>query len=131
MEAMAEELRADPRKPNIKFTSIYPYMVDTGLCKKPFTRFPSLMKMVKPDDAAAAIIDAQRRGLVEASIPKYILYLNTFMRIFPLKTGQELGNFLDTGLKSDLWKVVEVLLVCLVNKKSFFLTRTFNGTFRE
>ncbi|XP_053699323.1 uncharacterized protein LOC128746300 [Sabethes cyaneus] len=102
MEAMAEELRADPRKPNIKFTSIYPYMVDTGLCKRPFTRFPSLMKMVKPDDAAAAIIDAQRRGIVEASIPKYILYLNTFMRIFPLKTGQELGNFLDTGLKSDL-----------------------------
>ncbi|XP_055528036.1 17-beta-hydroxysteroid dehydrogenase 13-like [Wyeomyia smithii] len=102
MEAMSEEIRADPRKPNIKFTSIYPYMVDTGLCKRPYTRFPSLMKMVKPDDAAAAIIDAQRRGIVETSIPKYILYLSTFMRIFPLKTGQEFGNFMDTGLKSDL-----------------------------
>lgn len=102
MEALAEELRADPRKPNIKFTSIYPYMVDTGLCKRPHTRFPSLMKMVNPEDAAAAIIDAQRRGLVEASIPRYLLYLNTFMRNFPLKNGQLLGDFLDTGVNSDL-----------------------------
>lgn len=102
MEALAEELRSDPRKPNIKFTSIYPYMVDTGLCKRPHTRFPSLMKMVKPDDAAAAIIDAQRRGLVEASVPRYLLYLNTFMRNFPLKNGQLLGDFLDTGVESDL-----------------------------
>lgn len=102
MEALAEELRADPRKPDIRFTSIYPYMVDTGLCKRPHTRFPELMKMVKPDEAAAAIIDAQRRGLVEASIPKYLLYLNTFMRNFPLKNGQLLGDFLDTGLNSDL-----------------------------
>lgn len=102
MEALEEELRADPRKPKIKFTSIYPYMVDTGLCKRPHFRFPQLMKMVKPDEAAAAIIDAQRRGLAEASIPKYLLYLNTFMRNFPRVNGQMLGDFLDTGLHSDL-----------------------------
>lgn len=102
MEALAEELRADARKPNVKFTSIYPYMVDTGLCKRPHTRFPKLMKMLKPEDAAAAIIDAQRRGVVETSIPKYLLYLNCFMRNFPLKNGQMLGDFLDTGVHSDL-----------------------------
>ncbi|XP_058443116.1 epidermal retinol dehydrogenase 2 isoform X3 [Malaya genurostris] len=102
MEAMFEELRSDPRKPNIKFTTIFPYMVDTGLCKRPFMRFPNLLKLVNPDEAAAAIIDAQRRGIVELSIPKYVLYLNTFMRIFPLRTGQELGDFLDSGVKSDL-----------------------------
>ena len=49
MEALSEELRADPAKPNVKFTTIYPYMVDTGLCKRPYTRFPSLLKMVKPE----------------------------------------------------------------------------------
>uniref|UniRef100_A0A182SWY7 Uncharacterized protein n=1 Tax=Anopheles maculatus TaxID=74869 RepID=A0A182SWY7_9DIPT len=102
MEALSEELRADPAKPNIKFTTIYPYMVDTGLCKRPYTRFPSLLKMVKPDDAAAAIIDAQRRGLIEASIPKYLLYLNTWFRNLPLRVGQEFGDLLDTGLQSDL-----------------------------
>ncbi|XP_052900488.1 short-chain dehydrogenase/reductase family 16C member 6 isoform X1 [Anopheles moucheti] len=102
MEALSEELRADPAKPKIKFTTIYPYMVDTGLCKRPYTRFPSLLKMVKPDDAAAAIIDAQRRGLIEASIPKYLLYLNTWFRNLPLRVGQEFGDLLDTGLQSDL-----------------------------
>lgn len=35
MEALAEELREDARNSQIKFTSIFPFMVDTGLCKKP------------------------------------------------------------------------------------------------
>ncbi|CAD1474449.1 unnamed protein product, partial [Heterotrigona itama] len=37
MEALCEELRVqNENKPsNIKFTTIYPYMVNTGLCKKP------------------------------------------------------------------------------------------------
>ncbi|XP_055613468.1 estradiol 17-beta-dehydrogenase 11 isoform X3 [Uranotaenia lowii] len=102
MEALSEEIRADPRKPNIKFTTIMPYMVDTGLCKRPHARFPDAMKLVKPEDAAAAIIDAQRRGVVEATIPKYLLYLNSFMRNFPIKNGQMLGDFLDAGVNSDL-----------------------------
>jgi all-trans-retinol dehydrogenase (NAD+) len=81
MEAIYEEIRGDPRKiDNVKVTSIYPYMVDTGLCKRPRVRFPSLMRLVRPDEAAAAIIDAQRRGLMEASIPKYMLYLNAIIR---------------------------------------------------
>ncbi|XP_055528018.1 short-chain dehydrogenase/reductase family 16C member 6-like isoform X2 [Wyeomyia smithii] len=102
MEAMNEELRQDARKPNIRFTSVYPYMVDTGLCKKPHMRFPNLMRLVKPEEAAAAIIDAQRRGLVDVSIPKYLLYLNTFVRLFPLKASNLLRDFLDSGVESDL-----------------------------
>lgn len=102
MEAMYEELRQDARKPNIRFTSVYPYMVDTGLCKKPHMRFPNLMRLVKPEEAAAAIIDGQRRGMVEVSIPKYLLYLNTFVRVFPLKASNLLRDFLDSGVESDL-----------------------------
>ncbi|XP_062537758.1 short-chain dehydrogenase/reductase family 16C member 6 isoform X3 [Armigeres subalbatus] len=102
MEACHEEIRQDPRKPNIKFTSVYPYMVDTGLCKRPHMRFPNLMRLVKPDEAAASIIDAQRRGLIDVSIPKYLLYLNTFVRLFPLKAANLLRDFLDSGVESDL-----------------------------
>ncbi|XP_055632288.1 short-chain dehydrogenase/reductase family 16C member 6 isoform X2 [Toxorhynchites rutilus septentrionalis] len=102
MEATYEELRQDPRKPNIKLTSVYPYMVDTGLCKKPRMRFPNVMRLVKPEEAAAAIIDAQRRGLAEVSIPKYLMYLNAFVRVFPLKAGNLLRDFLDSGVESDL-----------------------------
>ncbi|XP_052865524.1 short-chain dehydrogenase/reductase family 16C member 6 isoform X1 [Anopheles cruzii] len=85
MEALSEELRHDARKPNIKFTTVFPYMVDTGLCKKPHMRFPNMMRLVKPEEAAAAIIDGQRRGLEDVSIPKYLLYLNTIIRVFPVK----------------------------------------------
>jgi len=36
MEALEDELRTTNKgKSLIKFTTIYPYMVDTGLCKKP------------------------------------------------------------------------------------------------
>lgn len=36
MESMSEELRVSTKgKSLVKFTTIYPYMVDTGLCKKP------------------------------------------------------------------------------------------------
>jgi len=39
MESISEELRiATKGKSLIKFTTIYPYMVDTGLCKKPKIR---------------------------------------------------------------------------------------------
>ena len=40
MESLTEEIRqSSPNKTtNVKFTTIYPYMVDTGLCKKPKTK---------------------------------------------------------------------------------------------
>ena len=44
MEALYEELRSmNKEKPsNIKFTTVYPYMVNTGLCKNPYYRFKNL-----------------------------------------------------------------------------------------
>ena len=37
MEAFGEELRIQGS--NVKFTTIYPYMTDTGLCKKVKIRY--------------------------------------------------------------------------------------------
>jgi short-subunit dehydrogenase len=39
MEAISEELRQDARQIDVKFTTICPYVVETGLCKKPRTRY--------------------------------------------------------------------------------------------
>lgn len=77
-------------------------MVDTGLCKKPHVRFQGLMNLVKPAEAAAAIISAQRRGLEEASIPRYLYFLNLYTRLFPTKSANLLRDFLDSGVESDL-----------------------------
>jgi len=35
MDALEDELHLSKEKSLIKFTTICPYMVDTGLCKKP------------------------------------------------------------------------------------------------
>lgn len=46
-EALSEELRCQSKgKSNIKFTTIFPYMVDTGLCKKVKIRFEKYMPML-------------------------------------------------------------------------------------
>lgn len=80
MEATMKELLSQNPSTNIKFTVIYPYMVDTGLCKKPFMRFKSSMRMENPKTVARKIVEAQRRNVVELTIPKYYLYLNNVFR---------------------------------------------------
>lgn len=56
--------------PQIKFTTVYPYMVDTGLCKKVKIRFENFLRLLKPSMVAAAIISAQRKGIDELTVPR-------------------------------------------------------------
>ncbi|XP_054266345.1 epidermal retinol dehydrogenase 2 [Macrosteles quadrilineatus] len=101
MEALAEELREDKRQlNNIKFTTIFPYIVNTGLCKKPRIRFPGLLGIVSPQDAAKHIIQAVRRDYREISIPSGLLAVNYILRMFPVKVTLMVKDFLDSGLES-------------------------------
>lgn len=102
MHALAEELRQTEPEADIKFTTIYPYMVDTGLCKRPKMRFANAMRLVKPHQAAAAIVKAQRLGVFEESIPKHFLYLEMLMKFFPKKAVHLYSDFMDSGVESDL-----------------------------
>ncbi|XP_058795555.1 short-chain dehydrogenase/reductase family 16C member 6 [Phymastichus coffea] len=105
MEAISEELRISSScggtNSNIKFTTIYPYMVDTGLCKKPKIKFPSLMAVVPPQEAAAHIVMAQRRNIPEMSIPSHWLGINYLLRNFPDKVPRSVKDFLDSGVAAD------------------------------
>lgn len=96
MEAMAEELR--PTTPQIRFTTIYPYMVDTGLCAKPYVRFGQLLPLLRPADVATGLIAAQRRGLVGCSLPRSLQYVEGASRLFPTRCGEMLADFLATGV---------------------------------
>ena len=102
MMSLAEELRQNEPDADIKFTTIYPYMVDTGLCKNPKMRFQNAMKLVKPKAAAAAIVNAQRCGITDESIPRHYLYMEMLMKFFPKKTIHALADFMDSGVESDL-----------------------------
>lgn len=80
MEALEEEVRYDGGNTNIKFTTIYPYMANTGLCKHPHMRFTNLMKLLEPEEVAAGIIKAQRCGMDNCSIPGYLRYTEIYAR---------------------------------------------------
>ncbi|XP_057330326.1 short-chain dehydrogenase/reductase family 16C member 6-like [Microplitis mediator] len=103
MESLNDELSSaeNIQKNNIKFTTIYPYMVDTGLCKKPHMRFPSLMSLVPPRDAAAVILTAQRRNYRDATIPRYWNSVNCVLRVFPEKAVIAIKDFLNSGVEAD------------------------------
>jgi all-trans-retinol dehydrogenase (NAD+) len=77
-------------------------MADTGLCKKVKIRFTNAMKLVDPKDVAATIISAQRRGLEEVTVPRYLFYLNTFLRVFPSKCTDLVKDFFNSGVESDM-----------------------------
>lgn len=99
MEALHEELREDKRDfSGIKLTVICPYIVDTGLCKNPKIKFPSLMKIVTPQIAADNIVDAVRRNYFEITIPSSLYYINKICRAMPRAVPLHLKDFLDSGL---------------------------------
>jgi len=98
MEALSEETRTRSRATNIKFTTVFPYMVDTGLCHKPRIRFPSILSLVPPEEAARQIIQAMRRNILEHTIPGYLNYVNLIARLFPYKAAFALKDFLGSTL---------------------------------
>lgn len=120
MEALHEEIREDSRNLDIHTTTVYPYMVDTGLCKKPKIRFPSILGLIDPKTAAEAIILAHRQGLTETCIPRYLFHLNSFtrwveflreiaffnhekisFRLFPYQCGLLIKDFVDSGVEEE------------------------------
>ncbi|XP_046382701.1 short-chain dehydrogenase/reductase family 16C member 6-like isoform X2 [Ischnura elegans] len=100
MEAMSEELREEGRGTDIKFTTIFPFIVGTGLVQKPKLRFPTLLGVVSPEDAAGKIVEAMRRNYVEVSIPSILMYMNNFARLFPSKMVHLIKDFVDSGCEA-------------------------------
>ncbi|XP_070171763.1 short-chain dehydrogenase/reductase family 16C member 6 [Polyergus mexicanus] len=94
MEALHEEVRLDERKSNIRFTTIYPFYVDTGLAKDPKYRFPYIFSVVTPEYAAREIIKAIQRNYTEYSIPRCLLSLNAINRIVPGSVTRLILDFL-------------------------------------
>ncbi|XP_013177254.1 PREDICTED: estradiol 17-beta-dehydrogenase 11-like [Papilio xuthus] len=102
MEALHEELREDKRDfSGIKLTTICPYIVDTGLCKNPKIKYPSLMKILSPQEAADSIVDAVRRNYHEITIPSSLYYINQICRTMPRAVPLHLKDFLDSGLEAQ------------------------------
>ncbi|XP_018366631.1 PREDICTED: 17-beta-hydroxysteroid dehydrogenase 13-like [Trachymyrmex cornetzi] len=101
MDALETELHvSNEGKSLIKFTTICPYMVDTGLCKKPKINkmLEMFLQLSSPKDAATQIIKAQRQNISIRSIPSFWLPLIRFGRILPENAQMAVKDFFDTGV---------------------------------
>nr|XP_034174137.1 short-chain dehydrogenase/reductase family 16C member 6-like [Osmia lignaria]XP_034174148.1 short-chain dehydrogenase/reductase family 16C member 6-like [Osmia lignaria] len=94
MEALLEEFRFDSKASNIKFTTIYPFYINTGLARDPKYRFPYIFGAMSPEYAAKEVIKAIRRNYTEYSIPRCLLTLNAINRIVPESVMRLILDFL-------------------------------------
>lgn len=87
-------------RPQIKFTTIYPYMTDTGMCARPYIRFGGLLPLLRPNDVARILVSAQRRDIVGCTVPLTMLYAETVLRLFPSRVGQSMADFMRSGVNA-------------------------------
>ncbi|XP_013183978.1 epidermal retinol dehydrogenase 2 [Amyelois transitella] len=100
MEALYVELHEDKSRDTdgIKLTTICPTIVNTGLCKKPRSRFPKVMRVVEPEEAADQIVDAIRREYLEITVPSELYYISKLYRAIPYKAAIVANDFIGTGV---------------------------------
>ncbi|KAL1510037.1 hypothetical protein ABEB36_004693 [Hypothenemus hampei] len=102
MEALHEELRLGNPNNKIELTSICPYMVDTGLCKRPKIKFERLMALLSPKDVAEQILKAQTTRQKEITLPGYLASLTLFGRMLPNNASLDLKDTFEAFVESDL-----------------------------
>ncbi|XP_011295558.1 epidermal retinol dehydrogenase 2 [Musca domestica] len=100
MEALYNEMHLGPYKNLIKFTVIYPYAVDTGLCESVHSRFPSMLAMLDAKYVAEKIIEAHRCELTNVALPPCMLHLNNWTRLLPHTAALHLFDYMNCGIES-------------------------------
>ena len=95
MDALFLEVRANNPDSNIYMTTIHPFVVDTGLAKKPRSRFQSLIPFTAPEIAAEKIISATRRNYEYDFIPSWLCFVSAVTKMIPRAGTLAIMDFLD------------------------------------
>ncbi|XP_045613976.1 epidermal retinol dehydrogenase 2 isoform X2 [Procambarus clarkii] len=98
MDGLTEEMRYAGRNPDIKFTGVYPFIVDTGLAKKPRIRFPSFNPILTAEYCATKIIEGVRSEEEIVCIPSKDYYGHILMHLIPRRVRRAFLDFMDTGV---------------------------------
>ena len=83
----------------ISLTVVHPFVVNTGLAKKPVTRFSTLLPFTEAAEAASIIIKAVKHNDYEVYVPSRLFYLFALANIFPLKVRTSVYHFLGIGVE--------------------------------
>lgn len=98
MEALHQELRAERPGNDIHLMTVSPFIVDTGMIKGAYIRFPSLLNKVSANEASQLIVKNMRKGASILFIPGRYYYLHNFARLLPTEVQWLIGDFIDTGV---------------------------------
>lgn len=85
MESLVLEFRELYPNCGLTITRVHPFVVNTGLAKKPATRFASMIPFTDADEAARIIIQAMRRDEPYIFVPTHLDFLLHMMSILPHK----------------------------------------------
>lgn len=85
----------------IKFTTIYPFYINTGLFNEKLfkVRYNFITPFLNVVDTAKTIVSAQRKEISELSIPWRFFYVDKFFRLFPRKIYFLFNRYLGTVLE--------------------------------
>jgi len=98
MEALYIELRQTYPGNLIHLMLVSPFIVETGMVKRPRIRFQSIMGIVDVSTAATSIINSMRRRAAIVFLPDILYYVSNFVRMLPAKVQLLLTDFFDTGI---------------------------------
>merc|ERR1719244_2329243 len=98
MESLYVELRQTHPGNKIHLMLVSPFIVETGLVKRPRIRFPHFLGIVDVPSAANTIITSLRRRAAIVFIPDIFYYVSNFVRMLPAKVQLLLTDFIDTGI---------------------------------
>lgn len=99
MDALYLEHREMYPQSQIQMTTIHPFTVNTGLAKRPTTRFANLIPISEPEAAAKTIIEAVQRNELNVFVPTHLSYLFAASSLLPVKVKLALYDFLGCGVK--------------------------------
>jgi len=102
MDALLLELRQKHlslvNNQQINLTVVHPFVVNTGLAQKPFSRFSTLIPYSEASEAASTIISGVKNNDFEVYVPRGLFYLFNLSFILPLRVKLALFDFLGCGV---------------------------------
>ncbi|XP_054723108.1 short-chain dehydrogenase/reductase family 16C member 6-like, partial [Uloborus diversus] len=93
MEALSEEMRTEGH--DIRFTTVCPLTVDTGMNQNPIAKYPILTPILSIQKAAEEILHAIRTEEFIAALPRRVYCFIIGSKLFPRKCFCEIMDFVD------------------------------------
>jgi len=98
MEALYIELRQTHPGNQLHLMLVSPFIVETGMVKRPRIRFPGILGITSVETAVTTIINSMRRRAAIVFIPNGFYYISNIVRMLPAKVQLLITDFFDTGI---------------------------------